>query len=278
MQYSVISIHYTTECNLNCSFCYKTRTDKILEKPRKFWIDLLPYAKKLTNQIALGGGEPFIDIPFIKKFGKTCFDNKLIFNVTTNGKILMRLSDKELKSVLKNITMVSISYDNEKIKNIQDIKKYTKLIKRIQNLTECQVGCNFLINKNTFYKKGSFANSISFIFSLGVDRVFVLYPKNLPKIDILKHIDEYAYLDRKFSHFYVDDLTKMIITEKKYDNWKHECHYGKNLISINEQGYVAGCSFDPNNKALCLLKKPKDLFKVKRIKIKNRYSCPYLIR
>jgi len=275
-KYSVVSIHYTTNCDLNCSFCYKTRVDKKLEKPRKFWFDLVPYIKKISNQIALGGGEPFLDTKFIIKLGNICKKNKVILNVTTNGKKLVTLSDIELKKVLKNITMVSISYDREKIKLFKDAQNYKLLIDKIKANTKTRVGCNLLIDESMFDKKGSFVNTVKFIFSMGVDRIFALYPKNQKRLNILKHIKEYIYLTDTYEHFYVDDLSKMILEEKKYSNWKNPCHYGKDIISINEQGFITGCSFDSSDEALLMLTKPKDILKITKIKIKKRFACPYI--
>lgn len=53
-RFKVVSIHYTTECPMNCPFCYKQKVSKDKEKPREFWLELVPYLKTLTNQIALG--------------------------------------------------------------------------------------------------------------------------------------------------------------------------------------------------------------------------------
>ena len=127
-----------------------------------------------------------------------------------------------------------------------------------------------------FDKKGSFVNIVKFIFSMGVDRIFALYPKNQKRLNILKHIKEYIYLTGTYEHFYVDDLSKMILEEKKYSNWKNPCHYGKDIISINEQGFITGCSFDSSDEALLMLTKPKDILKITKIKIKKRFACPYI--
>ena len=126
-RYKVISIHPETGgCNLNCFFCYKK--DKAITKETKdkqFWIDLMKPASKLTNQIACGAnGEPFMDIPFIKDLAKEAKKQGLLFNVTSNGRLLMAIGDKELKEALKDVCMISLSYDNYKIQNKQDQDNY----------------------------------------------------------------------------------------------------------------------------------------------------------
>ncbi len=280
-KYKVVSLHpYLKGCNLNCDFCYVNKIKTRNTKPRKFWYDLIPFFTKLTNQIALGSsGEPFMDIPFIKKFGSLCKKNKLIFNVTSNGRILMDLTDRELKNTLKNIKMISLSFDNYKVKTKKDLKNYIKLVQRIKKLTKTQVGSNLLINKQMFENKGiNFIKVVDNLFKMGVNRVFALTPKNIPCPDILKFKFIYQYLTIKHEHFYLDDLGKMVLEEGKYSNWKNKCHYGEGLISINEGGYITGCSFDQENQALLRLKKPEDISKITKIKPKERFSCPYLNR
>ncbi len=276
-KYKVVSLHPYTKCNMNCPFCYKEKSNK--EKPKQFWYDLIPYISKLTNQTALGGGEPFMDIPFVIKFSALCKKNKLICNVTSNGRLLIDLNDRELKNTLKNITMVSLSFDEYKCKFIGDINKYTTLIKRIKKLTKTQVGSNLLVTKKILGKNGiALKNVVDGLFKHGIDRVFALTPKNIPCPDILKFKLIYQYLTIKHKHFYLDDLGKMILEEEKYSNWKNKCHYGEGLISINENGIITGCSFDCSDKALLRLKNPKDILKITKIKPKERFSCPYLNR
>jgi len=276
-RFKVISIHYTTKCNMNCPFCYKKRTDESEEKPLIFWYNLVPYVSKLTEQIALGGGEPFTNINFIKKFGKVCRENNLILNITSNGKLLMPLSDKELRSVLKNITMVSLSFDEHKIKTSEDSVAYHNLVNRIKRLTKTQVGTNLLISEKMF-EEDNFVKLVDFLFTIGIDRVFALCPKNFNCPDVLKFKEIYLTLTKKYPTFFVDDLTKMILEEKKYGGWEKSCHYGKEIVSINEKGFVMGCSFDLDDDALLKLENPKDILKIKNIKTKERFSCPYLVR
>lgn len=279
-RYSVVSMHPYTACDMGCPFCYKTKSDKSMEKPESFWLDMIPYVKQLSNQIALGGGEPFMNVSFINKMAIRCAENKVLFNVTSNGRKLMAMADSELRNALEGITMVSISYDDYKIKTKAEQDNYMALVKRIKTLTECQVGSNLLVNNNMFKEGGKVLyNTVKLLFEGGVDRVFALHPKNMagaPKILDFKAI--YTLLTMKFKHFYVDDLTKQIIQEGQYSNWKTACHYGKDLISINELGYVGGCSFDPNDKAIFKIEEPSDILKVPKIKTIDRFNCPYLIK
>lgn len=279
-QYQVISIHpWTGGCDINCPFCYKKHKNKKTTKSNKFWIDLVKYCKKLAPQIACGAdGEPFMNIPFIRKLSDECKKQKVILNITTNGKILSKLSDKKLKEALKGITMVSISFDRYKYPAYKDLKKYHELVDRIHKLTKVQVGCNLLIDKEMFKQYGlPFLNLVSYMFDIiKIDRVFSLYPKNIEGPNILEYKEAYFYLTRQYPMFFVDDLTKMVISENKYSRWKNPCHFAKDLISINEKGEVMGCSFD--SKPLLILKKPKDLFKAKHLNSSKRYQCPYLKR
>jgi hypothetical protein len=85
-------------------------------------------------------------------------------------------------------------------------------------------------------------------------------------------------LTYKFKSFYADDMTKMVMEESSYGNWKHSCHYGKDLVSINELGEITGCSFDCSKDALLKLEKPNDLMKITKVKVCERFNCPYLIK
>ena len=259
--------------NPPCPFCYKKKSDK--DKPLQFWYDLVPYISKLSNQIALGGGEPITNIPFVKKLGKICKKNKVLLNVTSNGRLLMGLKGKELKETLKDITMISLSFDGYKIQTKENLDNYIKLVKRIKKHTKCQVGSNLLVNEKMFGKNGlGFKKVVDNLFKIGCDRVFALIMKNYSCPNILKFKLIYQYLSIKHKHFFVDDASKMILEEGKYSNWKNKCHRGKSLISINEDGGVSSCSFA---KPFTKLDKPKDILKLKipKAELGTNY-CPFL--
>lgn len=272
-RFKVISLHpWTGGCNLNCSFCYSKKKRTKDTKNNKFWYDLIPYFKKLTPQIALGAdGEPFMNPNFIMEFSKLAKQQGIITNVTTNGRLLTKMNDKQLKDVLKNITMVSISWDNYKIKTNKDKIRYLELVRRIKKLTKCQVGCNLLIDKDM-----DIVDVVDAMFKyVGVHRIFALFPKNMPRVDILKWKVKYYYLTAKYEHFYLDDASKMIIEQNSYGNWKTPCHRFRDMISLCQNGSVMGCSFD--TEPLMRINKPKDIMKILEVKTNERYSCPYIM-
>jgi MoaA/NifB/PqqE/SkfB family radical SAM enzyme len=273
-KFKVISLHMTCDCDLNCPFCYAFKGVK--SKPKTFWYGLIPYIKKLAPQVAAGGGELFTDPKFVREFSMQCMAEGLIFNITTNGRALMKMNDTELAAVLRYITMVSISFDEFKVQSADDVYNYMHLVHRIHKLTHCQVGCNLLVTPNI-----KLVNTVVRLFSAGaesyrVDRVYALHPKNMPHSDILARRDEYVYLTGKYERFYVDDLSKMVLEEKTYGLWDHPCHFMRDMVSINQKGEVLGCSFD--KEPLLTLKRPEDLLKIRKVKYKPRYLCPYVIK
>lgn len=272
-KYSVVSIHFTNICNLNCPFCYKEKGQELMDDLTLF--EYPKYLKEITDQVALGGGEPLLFPMYLRKFSRICKEEDLICNVTTNGTELDKMDDVYLKWLFKDIEMVSISFDQHKCRT-QELTKHTfRRIKRLSSIG-IRVGVNLLLNKVMFSKPMIFMGLIAQLYNAGAERVFALYPKNMDLgIDITKHRTTFAVLTATHTHFYVDDLTKMIL-EQGYDNWKRPCHYTRDIVSIDYDSKVYGCSFD--SEPIMEIKKPKDILRLKRMRKQKRMSCPYLIR
>lgn len=266
---NVVSIHFTNKCNLNCSFCYVSKGKKTLDK--KFFLGLPKYLKHITEQVALGGGEPTLFPDYIRDFSKNCKKEGLICNVTTNGREISNWNTSFIKEIFKDVTMVSISCDKEKMDN----GGFDKFVKAIIKLKSCNVrlGCNVIVEKE-FFNRGWLI--VPSLFDIGIERVFLLYPKKFAGEDITKYGSAYQALSKRFKHLYVDDLTKKII-EEGY-SWKTPCHWGKSILSIDYLANVYGCSFDPLEDKLLELEKPNDILKLKDIKTRRRYECPYLVK
>ena len=274
MMFNTVAIHPFTECDMNCPFCYKDKNTEG-QKPIGFFVEMIQYLDGLTEQVAIGGGEPFLKPDFIRSMAHECRKHKIICNVTTNGRPLMKIPVKKFYDYLSEITMISISFDRYKIQKPIDLVMYLKLANVIkQQVPGIEVGCNLLVDEKML-KYGSFLKLIKHLFALGINRVFALYPKNIKGFDITKYSLQYEAATLMHRHFYVDDLTRKLLAEG-YEGWHRPCHYGDKFISINEQGAVTGCSFDDKSKAVLVLDKPEDILKIKDIKMEKRYHCPYL--
>ncbi len=279
-KYKVVSINFRYNCDKipRCKMCYVKDKDCGEEKDMKWFCNLIPHLKTITEQIALGGGEPLLYPNFIKKFSSACKKNGLICNMTTRGASIMKTD----KKVFDDLDMVSISFNNELIKTSKDVKTFRRNVSYLKRNTKVKIGCNLLINKEMFNSNSSnsFKEIIDYLFSIGVNNVYALYPKNCKLgIDITRHKAIYLYLTLKYDGkngkglFVVDDLTKEIL-EQGYKNWKNPCHFARDMVSISPNGEVYGCSFD--QKSILKLNKPKDILKISKIKTKLRYECPYL--
>jgi len=267
-RFKVVALHFTQKCNFNCSFCYREGGEKTMDE--KLFLGLPKYLSQITDQVALGGGEPTLFPELVSKFAEKCKKYGLVCNVTTNGYAIRKWSDEKVKRFSENLTMVSVSLDREKIRQ-WSLDEYLKVAKKLQKYT--LVGCNLLIDEDMF-KNADFIRIVASLFHEGLDRVFALYPKNAYSVGILPYKNYYLYLSTVYPKFYVDDLTYKILDEEKYSDWEKPCHYGKDIISINEKGEVTGCSFCNSHKLI--LKKPEDI--LKDIVFEDRFSCPYLAR
>ena len=238
-------------------------------KSEEYWFDLVPHLSSIAEQCSMGGGEPMLHQAFIKKFGERCKENNLIFNVTTNGTVLIQ------PDTLKDVEMLSISLDRYKYPGKDGLNRFLENARCLSKTV--RTGCNFLVEDWMLRDNKFFVWVLNRIYTEGnVERIFALIPKKWPMPDILKHRDLFMALSTIYEHFYVDDCIRMIITEKSYDKWKHPCHYGTDMISINEYGQVTGCSF--SDEILTTIDSPMDIkLKLPKIKIKKRHSCPYLI-
>ena len=267
----VVSVHFTNECNGNCPFCYRKKGNEIIDE--KLFLGLPRFLKDITDQIALGGGEPTLCSELVERFAQECSDYDLVCNVTTNGFLFKEWNDEKIGEFCENLTMVSVSLDWAKYGHWKTGDEYLKTCSRVKK--HVLVGCNLLTDEDLM-NGNNLLRMADRLFEKGLDRVFALYPKNIRGPDILKKKNHYEYLSTKYEKFYVDDLTCKILDEEKYSNWSKPCHYGRDIVSIDEKGQVSGCSFSNDYKLK--IKKPSDVLKISDLKFEDRLTCPYLKR
>ncbi|MEX2683287.1 MAG: radical SAM protein [Candidatus Sigynarchaeota archaeon] len=276
-RFSVVSLHFTRECNLNCSFCYRPKELTGKEKSLPFFIDCVKYMKELAPQVALGGGEPFMFPGFMNTLGNECSKHGMTLNVTTNGTLIRGMDNVHLHQAVKDVAMVSVSLDHGKW---HDLREYACVVRRLKSAKPgLLVGTNLLLEPGYFEEHGKplYFTIEWCIKKARVDRVFLLYPKNVPLgVDIVQYKDFFSAISTMFpGSIFVDDLTRQIL-EHGYPPWNVPCHHGRDIVSIDEEGGVHGCSFD--TAPVLKMAVPSDLLGVKDIPFESRLSCPYLKR
>ena len=267
--YRVVSLHFTDSCNFNCPFCYREHGKHLID--RELFLGLPRFLKDATDQVAVGGGEPTLYPELVECFARECRDYDLTCNLTTNGYLIKDWDDEKIESFTENLTMVSVSMDRAKYEQWDSIDDFLDTCRKLRRHT--LVGVNLLLDSDLM-EGDNLIWLTSRLFENHLDRVFCLYPKNIPGPDILRKKNHFLYLTARYPGFYVDDLTYKILDEGSYRNWKEPCHYGKDIISIDEKGRVTGCSFSEDYKLV--LEKPGDILKILDVDFEDRFSCPYL--
>lgn len=248
MRYDVISLHFTNDCNSNCDFCYRREYE---QKSFDFWFECIPYFKKLTEQIALGGGEPYLYPEFIQRFSKQF----PIVNVTTSGSIDPEIVNEHSKDV----SMISVSYDDQKWNSLDE---YIQYVDKIQGFK----GANVLLTKAVV---DDLVHTVETI-SDHVSTTFLLYPKYIDTHSYSTYRKKISYLSL-FEHIYADECLYKLHNEGIA--WEHPCGRGKKMVSINPDGTINACSFD--DKIIHILEHPEQLMEIPQ-KIEPYYYCPYM--
>ncbi|MEJ2278199.1 MAG: hypothetical protein P8Y70_10700, partial [Candidatus Lokiarchaeota archaeon] len=194
---------------------------------------------------------------------------------------------KEIRKILENVTMLSVSFDyykwgrdtNQYVELIHRIKNVMSRDKEIENDDQIQtplIGSNLLIDCGMFKEGGfPFLNIVKWLFyTANVDNVYALYPKFTEFIDIISFRSLFNYLTEKYNFFYVDELIRKAFEEESFKKWKKPCHFGKDMININETGEITGCSFESSPSLI--LEHPSDLLKIENISFEDRYRCPFI--
>lgn len=154
-----ITFEITDACNLKCEYCgygkfysdYDERKSQNL--PIDWAISLLNYLKDLWQSelntshgqnvyISFYGGEPLMNIPFIKEVvsyieNLNCTTRSFIFNMTTNGTLLHRDMDYLVE---KNVQLL-ISLDGDKYNTSyrvdhRGINAFDRILKNVELLRE----------------------------------------------------------------------------------------------------------------------------------------------
>jgi len=144
-KYKKIYIEITNHCNLNCSYCSKTKRKKKYMSLEEFEM-ILQKIKGYTDYIYLHiKGEPLLH-PNIIEFINLANDYQLKVNLTTNGTLLKKVSKK--LGNCNNLNKINISlhseqnsknYFEEIFDSIKDLSKNTTIVYRLWTLNNNQL-------------------------------------------------------------------------------------------------------------------------------------------
>jgi len=255
----VVSLHFTNRCNLSCPFCY---VNTIEVKPTIFWLKLVHILGDMgIEQVAIGGGEPFLFPAFLKDFCKLCAAYGIVTSITSNATLIIPESLEKLETA-----MISLSIDEHKLQH-NSLEHYMKTLRMISSYG-IETGINYLITSNKYFKELS---TIMEHLDEYVDNYHILQLKQVPNpvsVKLLQLLKVFAIKSKKI---YVDDSIALDI------NIREKCRHGSELISIHPDGSVSPCSF---SSPIGKLEKPSDLVNiVEKYYSMNGYNkCPYVNR
>lgn len=235
-----IQIAHWSECNCNCTYCYRVQNDFIKPKKRYKIMPILKELDKLnmldySGELAYSGGEPaslrefdYITNFFLKK------GEKLIM-VHSNGIKPVKSVLKGLKSDTMSVTVSVDCGDREKFKQIKQVDAYKKVTDTLKKYVKAQGQ-----NKKMVRSK------------------YIIIPKvNDTKEDVNKWLDETErigiqqvildfeadWLERNKTNIptYIDDLYQYIVNSAKQRGLDIQ-FYGvatqyRELKGLNTEGY-----------------------------------------
>ena len=224
-KYKKIYIEITNKCNLNCSFCSKTKKEK-QEMSIEQFNEILNKIKDYTDIIYLHvKGEPLLH-PKVIEFIKEAEKENIKVNITTNG-VLFKEHAKEL-GTCTNISKINFSLHSENNKenyledifnNIKYLSKNTTVIYRLWTLK----------NKELDEKSTEIVNKIKEYYKLSNEIVEKIKTENNIKINPQIYVDK----DNEF-------IWPTINTHKSCGY----CYALKTHIAILVDGTVIPCCLD----------------------------------
>ena len=258
---SVLSLHITPDCSLpkRCPFCYELAAKHSKAKPLQWFMDIPTIARDIgVEQAPLGGGEATLNPKQLLCLAAKFRDNDIIPNLTTNG--MNRIKCNNLFGI------ISFSFDKYKISKIglRNLVKNIKYYKRTNK--ETKIGLNYLLlDKDSLYhlpKAIGFFNDI-------IDNFYVLHLKNNP-VDYSSNDIKYVLYPLAAimkDRIFVDDSIQLLLKRKEY------CHFGSEMMTIDFDGAIRGCSFAEPFGYLDKVSDLKDL--AAKYPLQRCYKCPY---
>jgi radical SAM protein with 4Fe4S-binding SPASM domain len=222
-RFKKIYVEITNKCNLNCSFCTRTKKKKRDMSIEEFKT-VIDKIKDYTDYVYLHvQGEPLLHKD-LEEFLKICEDNNLKVNITTNGTLINKYVDIFNRS--KSLRQINISLHSEN--NKEDY--FDEVFIACSKLSSSIYISYRIWNLNTLKPTKELLNIVNMISEYyNVDKEKLINDKSI-KVDINKFVD-------KDNLFEWPDMNNSV--EK--DGF---CYALKTHIGILSDGTVVPCCLD----------------------------------
>ncbi len=246
-KYRKIYIEITNKCNLNCSFCPKTKRAGRTMSAEEFAAVANAVRDRGVNYYLHLMGEP-TSHPEFEKILKICRENKMAVNITTNGTLLDKTGDIMLEN---NVRMVSVSMHSFEANSLnkdmaaylEKITDFCKKARKTDTITELRLW-NF--DRESIYDKNRLNGQILLFLQENLKLDF-----DLPQA-VAKTLEEKENSNqRKFNikltenvflgmaeHFMWPDINR------KEKNDCGFCYGLRNQVAILANGDVVPCCLD----------------------------------
>lgn len=236
-KFKKVYIEITNVCNLNCSFCPTTRRLPKLMDVENFK-HIIQEVKPFTDYVYFHlMGEPLLN-PYLESFLRTCFENSIKVNITTNGTLLNKnegilLNAPALRKVSISLHSFEANENNDVLGNYID-----NVVAFIKNAVQKGVICELrLWNMDNGELKGNNAMNSEIIKKL--QEAFQ------PDFDLEPAIEKQANIklgNRLFVHraeiFEWPDIDRQSINEEVF------CYGLRDQFGILADGTVVPCCLD----------------------------------
>ena len=222
-RFKKIYVEITNKCNLNCSFCTRTKKKKRDMSVEEFKT-VIDKIKDYTDYVYLHvQGEPLLHKD-LEEFLKICEDNNLKVNITTNGTLINKYVDIFNRS--KSLRQINISLHSENNKE----NYYDEVFNACSKLSSNIYISYRIWNLNTLKPTKELLNIVNKISEYyDVDKEKLINDKSI-KVDINRFVD-------KDNLFQWPDMNNSV--EK--DGF---CYALKTHIGILSDGTVVPCCLD----------------------------------
>lgn len=257
-----VTLWVTTDCNLNCRYCYeginkanKTVNRNIIDQSIEFIMNYFDFQNITEFNLNIHGGEPFLAFDEIKylvyKFKKIFKRNNIniLFAATTNATLF---NEEIIEFIVNEIPDITISLDGTKSthdkmrlfkngKGSYDIvkKNSLKLLKYLPNL---RVRMTF--DSNTAYNLYEDVKSLMDLGFRFIVAIPNLYDKNW-NTEHINNLEEQIKYIKEYQASFND--TFINLTENKKYFFKTTCNGGKTHFQIYPDGKIYPCIVSAGN-------------------------------